>query len=70
MMHTELEVYKSSMKLVKDIYALTAGFPRDDIISQMKRAVISVPSNISRRMFQKVIQRDAKLFKHSQSVII
>ncbi|MDZ4181310.1 MAG: four helix bundle protein [Candidatus Cloacimonadaceae bacterium] len=49
-MHTELEVYKSSMKLVKCVYEMTAGFPRDEIwglVSQMKRAVISVPSNIA-----------------------
>lgn len=50
MMHTDLEVYKSSMLLVKEIYNLTMSFPRDEIwglVSQMKRAVNSVPYNIS-----------------------
>lgn len=50
MMHTDLEVYKSSMLLVKEIYGLTTNFPRDEIwglVSQMKRSASSVPYNIS-----------------------
>ncbi|HNX36797.1 MAG TPA: four helix bundle protein [Candidatus Cloacimonadota bacterium] len=50
MMHTDLEVYKSSMMLVKEIYDLTSSFPRDEVwglTSQMKRAVVSIPSNIA-----------------------
>ncbi|MDD2228523.1 MAG: four helix bundle protein [Candidatus Cloacimonetes bacterium] len=50
MMHTELEVYKSSMLLVKEIYAITSEFPKDELwglTSQMKRAAISIPSNIA-----------------------
>lgn len=50
MMHTEMEVYKTSMKLVQTIYELTHDFPSDEkwgLTSQMKRAVISIPSNIA-----------------------
>ncbi len=50
MMHTELDVYKTSMLLVKEIYDLTSSFPKDEVwglISQMKRAVVSIPSNIA-----------------------
>lgn len=50
MLHKDLEVYKSSMQLVKCIYKLTAKFPKDEIYCltlQMKRAAISVPSNIA-----------------------
>ncbi len=49
-MHTDLEVYKASMQLVKHIYQLVKDFPRDEIwglTSQLKRAVISIPSNIA-----------------------
>ncbi len=48
--HKELEVWKCSMDLVSKVYALTASFPKDElygITSQMKRAVISIPSNIA-----------------------
>ncbi len=50
MMHTDLEVYKSSMALVKQIYIITGKFPREEIwglASQMKRAAISIPANIA-----------------------
>lgn len=41
---------KQSMVLVEDIYALTKNFPSDEkygLSSQIKRAVVSVPSNIA-----------------------
>lgn len=50
MLHKDLEVYKSSMLLVKDIYVLTDNFPGNEMYCltlQMKRAAISVPSNIA-----------------------
>lgn len=50
MNHKELEVWKCSMDLVSIVYALTASFPKDELYgltSQMKRAVISIPSNIA-----------------------
>ncbi len=50
MMHTDLEVYKASMLLVKEIYLLLNDFPKTELwglTSQMKRAVSSIPINIA-----------------------
>lgn len=50
MMHTDLDVYNDSMRLVKLIYAVTNDFPREEVwglTSQMKRAVTSIPINIA-----------------------
>ena len=50
MTHKDLEVYKLSMLLVKEIYQSTRTFPKSEIYgltSQMRRASISIPSNIS-----------------------
>jgi four helix bundle protein len=47
---TELKVWQLSMSLAESIYALTAGFPRGELYgltSQMRRASISIPSNIA-----------------------
>jgi four helix bundle protein len=48
--HKKLDVWQKSIRLVTDIYALTEKFPKTEvygITSQMKRAAISVSSNIS-----------------------
>lgn len=50
MLHTDLEVYKLSLIMVKDLYDYTDCFPRDEIYgltSQMRRAAVSIPSNIA-----------------------
>ena len=50
MNHKDLDVWKKSMDLVEVIYKLTAQFPKDErfgIISQMRRAAVSIPSNIA-----------------------
>lgn len=48
--YRELNVWKKSIKLAVDVYKLTAQFPsseRYELTSQMRRAVVSVPSNIA-----------------------
>ena len=50
MTHKDLKVWKESIDLVIDIYELTKSLPSDEkynLISQLKRSVISVPSNIA-----------------------
>ena len=48
--YKQLNVYQESKKLVKMIYALLKHFPKEEqyaLCDQLRRAVISVPSNIS-----------------------
>ena len=48
--HHDLLVWQEARSLVKDIYTVTKQFPREEVYaltSQMRRAVVSVPSNIS-----------------------
>lgn len=50
MMHTQLNVWKKSIKLSKEVYQLTTLLPKDEqfgLGSQMKRSAISVVSNIA-----------------------
>ena len=48
--YKNLEAYKESKKLVKQVYALLKKFPKVEtyaLCDQLRRAVISVPSNIA-----------------------
>jgi four helix bundle protein len=48
--HKKLDAYKEAIFLVNAIYDLTKMFPNDELytlISQMRRAAISIPSNIA-----------------------
>lgn len=50
MYYKDLEVYKKSIELVIEIYNIASQFPKDEqfgLVSQIKRAVISIPSNIA-----------------------
>lgn len=48
--HKKLEVYNFSLKIVDEVYKITRSFPREEIyvlVSQIRRAAISVSSNIA-----------------------
>ena len=48
--YRELEIWKRAIDLTVDVYALSKNFPDDErfgLTSQIKRAAVSVPSNIA-----------------------
>lgn len=48
--YTDLDVWKNSKSLPNIIYDITKGFPKEEIFeltSQMRRAAVSIPSNIA-----------------------
>lgn len=48
--HKDLNVWKKSMNLVLLVYKFTTQFPKEEffgLVSQMRRASISIPSNIA-----------------------
>jgi four helix bundle protein len=50
MVYTDLDVWKEARILVKLVYTSLVNFPKDEIFalqSQIKRAAISIPSNIT-----------------------
>ncbi|MCP9758466.1 four helix bundle protein [Aquitalea sp. S1-19] len=49
-LHKQLDVWQQSMNLSVDIYRLTASFPVEErygLSQQMRRASVSIPSNIA-----------------------
>jgi len=48
--HKDLEVWKKSIEMVSMIYLVTKSFPKEElygITNQIRRAAVSVPSNIA-----------------------
>jgi four helix bundle protein len=48
--YKELMIWKDSMLVVKEVYELTSQFPDSEkfgLVTQMRRAAISIPSNIA-----------------------
>jgi four helix bundle protein len=48
--HKDLDVWKSAIDLVMGIYEATALFPKEELFGltiQMRRAAVSIPSNIA-----------------------
>ena len=48
--HKNLEAWKLSFEFVKEIYKVTALFPSEEkfgLVSQLRRAAVSVPTNIA-----------------------
>jgi four helix bundle protein len=48
--YTELKVWEQSYKVCLEVYRITMGFPKEEtygLMSQMRRAAVSIPSNIA-----------------------
>jgi four helix bundle protein len=48
--HKKLDVWQASMRVAKMVYDLTSSFPSEEkfgLAQQMRRAAVSIPSNIS-----------------------
>lgn len=53
--YRELHVWKLGKQIVVDVYRLTKRFPSDEqygLISQMRRAAVSIPSNIAEGFYR------------------
>jgi len=66
---TELKVWKRSHELVLAIYKLTKGFPTDErfnLTSQIRRAVLSVPTNIAEGSKRQSRQEYARFLNYAE----
>jgi four helix bundle protein len=60
---TQLKVCRRSHALVLDLYRLTAGFPSEErfgVVSQLRRAAVSVPGNIAEESKRRTSQDYAR----------
>ena len=61
----QLEAWKEAHKLVLMVYQVTKGFPGDErfgLVSQMRRAAVSVPANIAEGFKRRGIQDKIRFY--------
>jgi four helix bundle protein len=67
--YRDLLVWQKSMTLAKAIYKLTATFPSEEkfgLISQMRRAAVSVPSNLAEGQARNTTGEFVLLISHAE----
>lgn len=65
--YKDLKVWQQGITLVKHIYELTSSFPKDELYgltSQLRRAAVSVPSNIAEGSSRKNSKKEFVRFLH------
>ena len=63
--YRDFDVYKKSYELVKEVMRLTKAYPKDEryeIVSQIRRASLSIPLNIAEGYGKKQSAADFKRF--------
>jgi four helix bundle protein len=71
--HKNLEVWKLSIDLMKEVYKLTSGYPKEEMFnltSQMRRSSISVVSNIAEGAARKSKREKSRFFEISRSSVV
>ena len=66
--HKDLKVYQKAMDLVTEIYQITKSFPVEEkygLTSQIRRAAISIPSNIAEGSARKSTKEYIQFLYHS-----
>ncbi len=71
--HKNLEVYKIALQLVKEVYAITKTFPKEEqyvLVSQLRRDVISICSNIAEGAARKTKPDRRRFYEISRSSLV
>ncbi len=67
--YRELIVWQRSIEFVKAIYKVSGGFPRDEafgLVSQIRRAAVSVPSNVAEGQARRTTGEFPQFLGHAQ----
>jgi four helix bundle protein len=71
--HKKLDVYQVSLKLIQEVYIATRSFPKEEqfvLISQIRRAAISVCSNIAEGASRISKQEKKRFYEISRSSLV
>lgn len=68
--HKNLEVYKISLALVKEVYRVTKAYPKEEqfvLVTQLRRAAVSVCSNLAEGAARKSVKEKIRFYEVSRS---
>lgn len=71
--HKKLEVYKISLQLIKEVYRATRSFPKEEqfvLISQVRRAAVSVCSNIAEGASRKSVKEKKRFYEITRGSVV
>ena len=71
--HKKIQAWQLSIELVTLIYHITAAFPKEEsygIVSQMRRAAISIPSNIAEGSSRVKIKERTRFLEIARSSLV
>ena len=67
--YKDLHVWQKGMQLAKEIYLLTSKFPSEEkfgLVSQLRRAAVSIPSNIAEGQARNTTGEFVQFISHAQ----
>ncbi|HEV2388860.1 MAG TPA: four helix bundle protein [Candidatus Acidoferrales bacterium] len=67
--YKDLQVWQKGMELAKRVYRLTKNFPAEEkfgLVSQMRRAVVSIPSNLAEGHARNTTGEFVQFISHAQ----
>lgn len=71
--HKNLTVWEKSIELVKEVYTLTGNLPSDEkygLVSQIRRASVSISSNISEGASRKSTIERTRFYEIARSSLV
>ena len=71
--HKNLEVYKIALQPVKEVYSVTKLLPKEEVyglISQLRRAAVSVSNNMAEGAARKSIKEKKRFYEISRSCLV
>lgn len=71
--HKDLDVWNESIELAQVVYSITQTFPDSEkygLVSQMRRAAVSVPSNISEGAARSSQKERRRFFEIARSSLV
>ncbi len=70
--YKDLMVWQKGMELSKQVYRLTKAFPQDErfgLVSQMRRAAVSIPSNIAEGQARHTSKEFVQFLSHAEGSV-